>query len=529
MNRFLKLSVLCLAISFLTETLAPNELMAQGNSVAFNLKFRTVALTGEPVADLGEGVLQGKGGWPQGFGNVTVDSNGNAAFQGGLKAKGIVDSYSSRTEFANDEAFFLETKDGLKPLLRKGDAVLQDKPDLRLTYAQNCYSGEGNVIVLARLSDKPRGGNTSHAVFTNVGGEFRPILKTGDPAIDVEGTFSVFEGLNSDVDFTNGILTFRSAVLGVPDTKRNPVGLWNGKPDALKLLALTGQPAPGMDADIVFAGFSDFKQNTTGQVVFSANCKASSSGGSQSGIWLATPGEPPKLIVKKGDVLAGLPEGVKLDRISSPEINDAGQILAYASCKSKDDKPYGAILFADGNGVRTILQTGQTIPRASQTVGGFKRHRISPSGLVAVQYLWTPESERGFKQGLVFMDPENAGSTELIAEEKSQASGAAEDVTFGPFGAPFSFVDNERIVFTTTGSDRKSYAYISTRGGAPKLIAHQDMEIEVSPGDKRIVRQASLWSGISISATDNVAAYLPFSVRFKDRSCGMLVAEVPRN
>jgi len=530
MNHLLKISALWFAISVLVETLSPISLVAQENLEHTNLKFRTVALTRTPVVGLGEGVTFSNGGWPDGFGNVSVDANGRTAFQAGLKAKGLVDSYSlsSTNEFANDEAFFLETGSGIEPLLRKGDAVLQDKPNLKLTYVQSCYSGDGNVLALARLSDKPRGGETSHAVFTNFGGEFRAILKTGDPAIGTEGTFSVFYGIQSDVNFAKGILTFRSAVFEVPDAKRNPVGLWTGKPDAIKLLAKTGQPAIGMEPDTKFTGFSDFKQNASGQVIFSASYKGTKSGTSSTGIWLANSGESPKLILKTGDSLSGLPEGATLDRISMSDLNDAGQIAAYANFKADGSKQNGVVIFADESGARAAMQTGQKIEGASEPVGGFKSFKISPAGMLAVQYLWRPAKEKGgFKQGLVLVDPQKPDSPELIAKSKAKAPGVTEGVAFGPFGPQFFFLDDERVVFSTTGSDRKSYTFTSNRGGEPDLIAHPGMEIEVQPGENKKVKTVGLWRGTRITDSASVAAYLPFVIRFEDRTRGLLVAEVP--
>ena len=453
MNHFLKFSAVWVATLVLVETLFPIAIVAQDNVERTPLKFRTVALSKTPVVGLGEGVMFANGGWPSGFGNVSADSSGRPAFQAGLTAKEIVASYSSASndKFANDEAFFLETKDGLTPLLRKGDAVLQDKPDLKLNYVQNCYSGDGNVIVLARLSDKPRRGETSHAVFTNFGGEFRPILQTGDPAIGVEGTFSNFAGIQSDIDFTEGFLTFRSAILGVPNAKRNPFGLWTGKPDAIKLLALVGQPAPGMDADLKFTVINDFKQNASGQVVFSASCRGTKSRGSTAGIWLANPEESPKLIAKTGDSISGLTKGATLDQISMSNLNDAGQIVAYASVNVNGGEKNQVIFFADENGAKVVFTKDQKINGASEPVGGFKSFKISPSGMLAIQYQWRPVVEKGGanKEGLVFIDPQNPDSLELIAKETVQIPGATEGVAFGLFHQQFFFIDGERIVFST--------------------------------------------------------------------------------
>ena len=517
MNGLFDTRTLWLAGFFISSLLFPGLLTAQSGDDSTVLKFRTAALTKEPVPGFEERLKFGKGGWPNGFGHPSIDARGRAAFQAGLQGKGLVKAYSSNEEFANDDAFFVENQGGVSALLRKGDAIFPEVPELKLAYTQNAFCGDGNVLVLARLGNKPRGGDMFYGVFTNYGGEFRRILKTGDKAIEAEGTFYTFEGIQSDVDFSNGFLTFRSRI-----QESSGQGLWTGKPDSLKLLAMTGQPAPGVGDDAKFTTFGKFRQNANGQVVFAASCT-----GMKTGIWLADPGKSLRLIAKKGDTIPGLQKGAMLDRLSMPDINSDGIIVAHATIKKPDsNNHFATIIHADANGVKATIQTGQAIGDGEEPVASISQFKIGPGGLVAMKYLWTSANERGMKEAMAWVNPNEIEMSKLIAVENTQAPSAKQGVKLGKFGVPFSFVGPGRIVFSSLSLNRENYCYVASQHGEPKLIAHPDKEIEVRPGDRRTAKLMVLGEATFVHDAKHAVAYVPFIVRFKDHSCGMLVAEL---
>ena len=383
-----------LGLPLILVTASPQMCHAQ-TSVAEAVKFRTVALSKTQAPGLPEGLTIGSGGgWPLSFAQPRVDANGNVAFVTGLYGKGLVKAFDHE-EFSNDEALYVETEEGLRPLLRHGDAVLPNNDELKLNYIQPQFGGDGNLVVLARLTDKPRG-DSSFAVFSSIGGAFRPIVKSGDEAVGAEGTLTAFEGVQNNPVNDAGIVTFLSTAK--PSKKK---GLWSGTPDQWELLALQGEQAPGMDEGTTIKYPGVFAQNSKGDVAFVAKCVSKDQKERPSGIWLAKAGESPKLLMSSNDPPNGILAGASIDSFERPIVlNDADQVAVYAMLSSDKFQEKPAILFHDAGKWSVVLRYGDEIAGVDSTVADAPAFVISQSGQLAVQV--TSESKLGV---ILHLDP----------------------------------------------------------------------------------------------------------------------------
>ncbi len=112
--------------------------------------------------------------------------------------------------------------------------------------------------------------------------------------------------------------------------------IWAGKPESLQIVARAGDQAPGMEPGVVFwqTATGSVPINNAGQIAFNGFVVGPGvTWENDQGYWAGVPGEL-KLIARSGDQAPGTEEGVVFQGDSSlfplaakPSINDVGQIV----------------------------------------------------------------------------------------------------------------------------------------------------------------------------------------------------------
>ncbi len=136
---------------------------------------------------------------------------------------------------------------------------------------------------------------------------------------------------------TRGNVTFVAFVAGAPGTYSDRVGLWQWSSVAhtLRLIALTGDPAPETAEDVTFAGFPDTvlpvpPEVADGNVLFQATLNGPGvSAQNDAGLWLFD-GSATTRVARNGDGAPGYPSGVKLASVGG-QVADDGTVLVRAT------------------------------------------------------------------------------------------------------------------------------------------------------------------------------------------------------
>lgn len=513
--------MLLLFISFL----APEALVAQ-SAATVKAKFRTVAMSGDVAPGLPDGLKFGKVSWPNTFGDVSIGPTGKVAFQTGLRGKGLVDNYSTK-EFGNGNVLYIESEDGLKPLLRNGDSISVEHPIRRIEYIQHRRGSNGEIIVVARTNDEPRGSDPTYAVLTgpNQQGEVQPVLQSGDPAVGTAGEFNDFGGvLDNAWDSRNGRVTFTSILANKTS------GLWTGKPDSLKTIGISGENSLSEAKDVVVRTCGKARQNAKGNVVFSAFCGVKTGETSYKdtfkGLWFMKDGTPNRIA---GDAIEGMPENAKNVTFLERALNDVDQIAMTAGFNIANSKSTrGEVLILHENGKsRVLLKSGDTVPGTETEITGFKKIKFNSTGQLAVSYHWKVAGDRALKTGIILLDPATRAEPKVIMAEQTAAPGTGEGTLFGKTHR-FEFATPTTVVFASTlsGGDTPVNSrgiFVSRNGKPPEPLLLPAMEIEVKPGDKRVAKNFEFGATSGI-ADANGAAHIPIVVRFRKGAAVMVAA-----
>ena len=531
------------ALFVCSESLAQSAATTAGAAKFLPMKIKS----GDPAPGMAEGITLARQG------NTLVGADGKVLCMFELNGPGVKGPMQAGKDICpNDEALFMETNDGFKLLLREGDAVLPDHPDLQVFRIQLCSFIKGNPVVMAQLGNKPRIQNPYCAVFNLQDGKLQPILQTGAAAAN--GKLTRFDDLHRSVYRRNGNLTFRSRLQAdgsppagikpeepdgsdpnhietqriVKEAMRNmPTGLWSGTPNNLQPIALSGEPVPKQEG-FVFQKIDSFAQNAKGEVAFEAIVrKADKSGSPSYGVWQADAAGKPRMV--SGNI-EGLPAGAKISGFEFIQLNDNGQLAVSASYViegGKDRLGGSAIVLIEDGHAKVLIQSGDSVSGTNVTANAFTGLKFSSAGIVAVTYTFGEKGKRQ-KTGLLVVDPANPTDAKSIMAEGGAVPGMASDVVYGKLSwVAVRFVTPHTIAFFNRLSNKNYGAFISTKGEPAQPLVATGIELEID-GSKRVVKDAN---GLAFANMSYIAesGYLPLNLRFADRKRVKIIAELSKD
>jgi hypothetical protein len=251
------------------------------------LNLRPVLLEGQPVAGL-PGVSVGD------VGNVHRSRGEQAVVYTALVGTG------RKPDASNADAVFAGPSDNLRPVALVG-APAPGTGTTFQTLGAKINSG-GKIALSSRLADG------SYGLFVGPPSDLRPVLRTGDEAPGTGG--QPFHGFIGAGHITDG------GVLGVGGYVRvgSDVhwGLWAGPPDALRLVALNGQRAPGTGEGTFIRLINNLLMNDNGLVVFHSPLEGPGARGpGDYGIFGTDPTGQLHLVARKGDLFQVGPDDLR--------------------------------------------------------------------------------------------------------------------------------------------------------------------------------------------------------------------------
>jgi hypothetical protein len=152
------------------------------------------------------------------------------------------------------------------------------------------------------------------------------VLRTGDRPPGVFPPSTYFYDVGQPLLNNAGQIAFRGIVEGPGIRAQDRGGIWAGSPSAVGLVAKAGGSAPGTGTTFnghQNFGFDGLVLNHAGQVAFVGYLNGPLN--QDKGIFVGTPGDV-DLLVRRGDVLPGLPQGATLFGFSKPALGDSGVV-----------------------------------------------------------------------------------------------------------------------------------------------------------------------------------------------------------
>jgi len=244
-------------------------------------------------------------------------------------------------------------------VVRKNDQVLGGPVgQLHSGFDNPVMNENGDLAFKGYLTGTDTSGSSA-VLWAETGGSLDIVARQGDAAPIVGsvgeeyGSFFNYVGIN-----TNGTLVFYNRLtIGVAGvTSDNDETIWTGAPGSFELLAREGSQAPDAPVGAIFSYVSVPQLNALDQVVFRGGLEIGPGGvtaDTDSAIWSTVSGSP-EMIVREGDPVPGVPGGV-FSLLSSPGINDAGQVTFHASMVVGP----GGVTSTDATGIWAQLPDGQ--------------------------------------------------------------------------------------------------------------------------------------------------------------------------
>jgi hypothetical protein len=181
----------------------------------------------------------------------------------------------------------------------------------------------------------------------------------------------------------SGAVAFRATV------KAGWRGIWAGGVGSLALVAAPDTPAPGAEPGALFSGeFTEPGLNSAGQVAFRAQIKGDGVGANNLGIWAGKPGAL-RLVVRRNGPLPGFPPDYGLDYQSHWDVvvNAAGRVAFYALLRGPGvtGANDNTIWCETAAGLKMVVREGDAHPSlpAGVTLGVSSEPSMNARGQVA--------------------------------------------------------------------------------------------------------------------------------------------------
>jgi sugar lactone lactonase YvrE len=210
-----------------------------------------------------------------------------------------------------------------------------DGATLRSFVSGPVLNSAGTVAFRGDITGAGVGGANSDVIFLGQPGALRPAVRTGMAAPGTAG--KTIAGLNIEAPGLNskGEIAFGGQLRDAQGTLDNG-SIWVGTPDALRLVAESGSPAPG--AGGTFASFGARPSlNNLGQVAFKGT--ALTGGGFVSGVWAGTPDALGRVALVGDPAPVGGTAPAHFTFVDSPWLNNAGQV-AFLAVVDADDRSF---------------------------------------------------------------------------------------------------------------------------------------------------------------------------------------------
>ncbi|MCA9239607.1 MAG: hypothetical protein KDA37_05385 [Planctomycetales bacterium] len=441
-----------------------------------------VALEGDEVPGVGDVYF---GSFVDGFRSVTLNERGTVAFNAGLLGESI--------DPASNTAYLVSRGDLTVVAARSGDTAIGLPDGVSLDMGTTSGGPQLNNADQLLFSTRLQGAGVdaeNDQVLVGWSGDARTILGGDGDVLPGTGSTVRISGLQSIAPDGAPLAQASLAGAAVESNDELILRAMNGDYEAI---AREGSVAPGAPLGSVFAHQDEmaggslpwFDVNDDGEVAFVAGLAGDSiTDRNNQGIWKAVGGTVEPLLLAD-TTLAGLGPDEFLDRIGPPNISNEGEVAFFAAVGGSgiDDSNEFGIWAVNPSGQSLIAREGQQAPD-------------TPPGTVF-----------DFTEGV------------FVVRHFPEANAAGQVAFYGTLAGPNVELANDGGVWATD------------LDGQLHLIVREGQEIEVRPGDLRVVDFIStlpLLLGNGSNALEGLgdSGHIAFRAFFTDGTTGVFVSNL---
>jgi len=340
--------------SHLTAAPSPGQGIWVGSPGALQL----VAVSGAPAPAAGDDVRF------KDIDNPVLNDAGQVAFSATLTGTGVTQD--------NDESLWLRSADGLKLLAREGATApgASGQPwsgfvDLRFgdyfpAFCGPTLNNTGQVVFQGRLRDHGTG------IWLHSSGTVRAIALGSDPAPGAPPGFTYGDFDGSPRLSDSGKLAF--------EHRHDGFGIWAGSPESLQPIALKGNPAPDA-GPATYAWLHSPKLNSSSIVGFSAAIDT------DRALYVG-PLDSPRLVARTGQPAPGMQDRTFDFFLGGPVVYDSGNFAFEAILNQEPGtKQQSGIWMGSSDALNLIALSGSPAPGLDGVVGNsFSLPQLCDSG-----------------------------------------------------------------------------------------------------------------------------------------------------
>ena len=530
------------------------------------VEYRAIMLSGQPAPGFQGGEVFGDNLSFVNF-SATINNSGEVAFQNGLDIFGQGGSGSDFPTIwtgGNHPLNLLARIDVPPPAPTTGnvswfnDAFFSRYTNASLRNVRDTDISDNGLVAFSGSYDLDAT-HSEDAIWT--AGSTTPWSLVGHTHQQAPGTAAgvIFSGFYAPFISGSGRVAFQADLQGPGVVSfTNDLGIWSQDEGGLKLLARTGDQAPGLPAGANFAGFTDnrtgYFTNSGGPLSFYATFKRNDATYG-SGIWTErTPGNL-ELVVQTGQTAPTVADGLFFAGFRGVTTGPLGHTAFTAAANSSgvDDLYDGGTLWVENGhgGLRLVASGGQLAIGGSnpQFFAGFETPAVDAAGHVASRAILNPLNPGPLSgtDSVWYERPD--GAFEILAIAGAHAPGLPADATFRQFGRQaFSdpIMNSEgQVAFMANWQDSHSSSaygiWATNASGQLQLIVSSLQTIDIDPSPAVVNLKTIDW--LTMYDSDNDYVGLPsqvfqplslndrgeiaFVARFTDGTNGVLIATIP--
>lgn len=256
------------------------------------------------------------------LGSPVLNNAGEIAFWGRVVGTGVV--------LTNNTGIWSTTGGTLSLVARTGDAASDTGPGVVYSYLIGpTFNSAGDTAFLGGLFGTGVDLTNDDAIFLQSSGTLELVAREGAPAAGT-GPGVVYRDLNPPKLNGVGDIAFFSRLSGTGVNTTNVFGIWSQSGGTQKLVARSGDAAPGTGPSVVFSSFSQPIINNAGDTAFVGDLTGTGvNATNENGIWAESAGTL-GLVARTGDAAPGTGPGVVFSSfVNFPVINNAGDIAFW--------------------------------------------------------------------------------------------------------------------------------------------------------------------------------------------------------
>ncbi|WP_428304068.1 DUF7453 family protein [Lacipirellula sp.] len=231
----------------------------------------------------------------------------------------------------NDIGIWAHSAGSLKLIARTGNQAAGVPAGVPYSYLFDwpALNDQGELAFAGAVVSPIGGLGADSGVWAGAPNNMRLVARHGESAPGLPAGVTL-DSLFGAVINGGGKTAFAASVVGAGVTASNRYGIWAEDSSGLKLVARTGDAAPGAADGALFNSIQRPVINDAGKVAFVAGLSVTSPNViSSGGLWAGTPGNV-ELVVRSGSQAPGTPTGAEFDAFTAPAMNARGQVAFEA-------------------------------------------------------------------------------------------------------------------------------------------------------------------------------------------------------